>query len=506
MKICTRIHFVLGAVLLLGLFLLAPGPADAQSRPNIVWIIAEDMSAHFSSYGESSVQSPQVDRLAAQGVQFTNAVITGPVCSAARSSLVTGMYQTTIGAHHHRSGRGLLKIRLPEKVVPVPKLFQDAGYLSLNVTEADFIRSDAEAKKQPRVRVAKTDYNFEWDKSIYDTTHWSAREPGQPFFCQIQLRGGKLRGKGTGEAWPARVKKELGSVTALDAFQLPPYLPADPVILQDWAQYLDTVRYTDMQVGRIVDRLREAGELENTYIFFITDHGISHVRNKQFCYEGGIHIPLIIRGPGIEAGSVRKDVVEHIDLVATSLARAGIEIPEIMQARDILGGDYQPRKYGFAARDRCDETVDRIRAVRGQQYKYIRNFYPQRPYLQPNRYKDNKPIIQALRRLHSQGKLNQHQARIMAETRPAEELYDLHQDPFELNNLATDPRYQKTLEEMHRALEAWIVETGDQGEVPESEARYDSDMSVYQKGQDDAQKDILRRNIALMKKWAAEGK
>ncbi len=481
--------------------------AATRSRPNIVWIIVEDMSAHFACYGETAVQTPHVDRLAARGLRFTNTVITAPVCSAARSALVTGMYQTAIGAHQHRSGRGTLKIQLPAGVVPVPQRFQNAGYLSLNVTEQDFIRSDAEVKENPRVRVAKTDYNFEWDASMYDTVHWAARRSGQPFFCQIQLHGGKMRGSGEGDKWPARVKKDLGSVTALDAFELPPYLPDDPVIRRDWARYLDTVRYTDMQVGRIVARLRDAGELENTTLFFITDHGISHVRNKQFCYEGGIHIPLIIHGPGIEAGSVRRDCVEHIDLAATSLALAGIDIPEVMQARDILARDYQARKYVFAARDRCDETVERIRAVRSHQYKYIRNFYPQRPYLQPNRYKDNKPIIKVMRRLHAAGKLNRDQALIMAETRPREELYDMKADPFELHNLAADPRYQAALREMRQTLDAWVIAADDKGRAPESAVMYDSDMAAYLKGQKNPEQNaILRRNIATMKQWEREGR
>jgi arylsulfatase A-like enzyme len=494
-------------ILVLLASLAVSGVAAAGSRPNIVWIIVEDMSAHFGCYGETAIQTPHVDRLAAQGVKFTHTVITAPVCSAARSALVTGMYQTAIGAHQHRSGRGTLKIHLPAGVVPVPGLFQKAGYLSLNVTDQEFIRSDAEVKADPKVRVAKTDYNFEWDASIYDTTHWAARRSGQPFYCQVQLHGGKLRGTGDGERWPARVKKDLGSVTSTDAFKLPPYLPDDPVIRRDWAQYLDTVRYTDMQVGRIVQRLREAGELDHTYIFFITDHGISHVRNKQFCYEGGIHIPLVIHGPGIEAGSVRHDCVEHIDLAATSLALAGIAVPDTMQARDILARDYAPRKYVFSARDRCDETVERIRSVRSHQFKYIRNFYPQRPYLQPNRYKDNKPIIKVMRRLYAEGKLNPAQALIMAETRPEEELYDLQEDPFELRNLAADPRYQVTLREMRQTLDAWIVAADDRGRVPESTAMYDSDMAAYLKSQKDPEQNaILRRNIATMKQWALEGR
>ncbi|MEQ8786720.1 MAG: sulfatase [Pirellulaceae bacterium] len=493
---------------LVGLFVspvLAAEKANAE-RPNIVWLIVEDMSADFGCYGETAIKTPNVDALAKGGVKFTNAVVTAPVCSACRSALITGMYQTSIGAHHHRSGRGELKIQLPDKVRLVPELFQEAGYLTNNLTFQDFVRPEKQLELNAAVKTAKTDYNFEWNADAYDATHWARRKEGQPFFAQVQLRGGKLRGHGDGDAWPAKAKQTLGSNTPTDAFTLPPYLPADPVILRDWAQYLDAVRYTDWEVGQIVERLREAGELDDTYIFFITDHGISHVRNKQFCYEGGVHIPLIVRGPGIEAGTVRYDPVEHIDLAAASLALAGVEAPQWMQARDILADDYSPRGFVFSARDRCDETVDHIRSARTQRYKYIRNFLPDRPYLQPNVYKDGKPIQQTMRRLHAAGELNEAQAQIMASSRPPEELYDLERDPHELHNLADDPEYADMLLGMRKALDRWIKQTGDRGQQPESQAMYDSDMAAYLKGRQDERAAQTRRNIALMKKLAAEGK
>ncbi len=477
--------------------------AQGTERPNIVWIIAEDMSPDFGCYGQKTIETPNVDRLAAEGVRFTNAIVTGPVCSACRSALITGMYQTSIGAHHHRSGRGRVKIHLPPPVRPVPELFRQAGYAVLNLRFGDFMKSDEQLAADPSVRVAKTDYNFEYDAALYDRTHWRRRPKGRPFFVQVQLHGGKYRGHGTGNKWPARVKKLLGSTTPVSAVKLPPYLPADPVILQDWAQYLDTVRYTDWEVGQIIERLRQAGELDRTYVFFITDHGISHVRNKQFCYDGGVWIPMIVRGPTIRPGSVRTDPVMQIDMAATSLALAGIEVPEWMQGRNILAADYQPRKSAFAARDRCDETVDRIRCVRSERFKYIRNFYPLRPYLQPNRYKDNKPIVQVMRRLYAEGKLTPEQSLVMASRRPEHELYDLKNDPYELHNLAGDPAYGNVLREMQAALERWIVDTDDRGRFPEPEAMYDSDMEVYLKNHDTEE---LRRNIALMKRWAAEGR
>ena len=275
------------------------------------------------------------------------------------------------------------------------------------------------------------------------------------------------------------MERTLGSRTPASAVKLPPYLPDDPVIREDWAQYLDAVRYTDWEVGQVLDRLKQAGELDNTVVFFLTDHGISHVRNKQFLYDGGMHVPLVVRGPKFKPGTVRSDLVEQIDLAATSLALAGIPKPATMQARDLLADNYEPRRYVFSARDRADETVDRIRAVRSERHKYIRNFYPNRPYLQPNAYKDGKPIVQAMRRLHEEGKLTPEQALIMRETRPAEELYDLQNDPYELKNLADDPAHQEVLKELRRELDEWIARTDDHGRNPEPAAMYDSDMAVY---------------------------
>lgn len=469
-----------------------PGKIFAKNRnkPNIVWIIVEDMSCHFGCYGETSIRTPNIDQLAAEGVKFDKAFITAPVCSPCRSALITGMYQTSIGAHQHRSGWGTEKIHLPTKIRLVPAMFQEAGYYTCN----GFIDN---RKKRP----GKTDYNFEYDKAVYDGTDWADRKPGQPFFAQIQLAGGKGRTKNTPEPIdPTEVK-------------LPPYYPDDPVIRDDWAQYLNAVMNTDIQVGQIVQRLKDEGIYDNTSIFFLTDHGISHARGKQFLYDEGIHVPLIVRGPSLKAGTVREDLVIHIDMAATSLALAGITIPEWMEGKDILAKDYQQRDHIVSARDRCDETVDRIRCVRTDRYKYICNFYPKRPYLQPCAYKDKKEILKTLRRLHKEGKLNRDQELIFAERRPKEELYDLQKDPWELHNLAGDDSHRRILSNMRKILDQWIRETNDQGQYRESKAMYDSDMKVYvdgirKRGGEEwiEHAKLIERNIALMKKWQAEGR
>lgn len=472
-------------------------PAD--ERPNIVWIIPDDMSANFSCYGETAIQTPNVDRLAAGGVRFTRAFVTAPVCSTCRSAFMTGMYQTSIGAHHHRSGRGELKVNLPVDVALIPKLFQDAGYHTSI--------SGWPMNGKP----GKTDYNFEWDRSIYDSSDWAKRKEGQPFFAQIQTQGGKLRGKDSA-GWKKlaqRAEEKLGASTSTEAVKLPPYYPEHEDIVRDWAAYLDSVRLTDLMVGEVVERLEKEGVRENTLILFMTDHGISHARGKQFLYDEGIHVPLVINGPDIVPGTTREDLVEHIDIAALSLAAAGIAIPANMQARDVLANDYIQRDAVFAARDRCDETVDHIRSVRTSDFKYIRNFLPNRPHLQPCAYKDAKAILIALRECFQAGTLNEVQERLFAPTRPPEELYDLASDPFEINNLASDPAYAGTLNQMRGRLDAWMESTNDMGRTPEPNAMYDSDMAVYlntvkRKGSS-GHLNVIRNNISQMKRWAAEG-
>jgi arylsulfatase A-like enzyme len=476
-------------------FVLSSSAAESATRPNIVWIVVDDMSANFSCYGETTIRTPHVDRLAAEGTRFASAFVTAPVCSACRSAVITGCYQTTIGAHHHRSGRGELKIHLPGDVTPVPVLFQKAGYYTC-------IGGFGAAGN----KLGKTDYNFEWDSAMYDGNDWGGRKPGQPFFMQVQLHGGKYRGQGANKNWQERVRKELGSSTRPQDVKLPPYYPRDPVILQDWADYLDCCRYTDKEVGDVMARLEKEKLLDETVVFFMTDHGISHARGKQFLYDEGTHVPFVVRGPRIDRGAVRTDQLEHIDLAATSLALAGIEIPKWMQGRNVLAKDYAQRDAVFAARDRCDETMEHIRSVRTQRYKYIRNYLPDRPHLQPNRYKDDKAIVKTLRELHAAGKLDELQEKLLfAPKRPAEELYDLTADPHEVRNLASDPKRQATLEAMRKRLADWEETTGDKGRTPETMAMYDSDMKVYLGGGRKTN-DELWRNIELNKQWAKEGK
>ncbi len=439
-----------------------------QTRPNILWFVVDDMSANLSCYGETVISTPNIDALAKQGTRFTRAYATSPVCSTFRSALITGMYQTTTGTHHHRSGRSQEHpIHLPNGVRPIPELFQENGYFTCNgsgLTHLDF-------RTQPKTdrtksRMGKTDYNFTWDRTMYDSNDWSGREPDQPFFMQVQLHGGKLRGASNAQydSFSNQVELVFGNLTDPDDVNLPPYYPDDPVIRRDWSTYLDSVRISDTHVGLVLSRLKKENLLENTLVVFFTDHGISHARGKQFLYDEGTHIPLIIVGPTIKKGHTRTDLVEHIDIAAFTLAAAGIPIPEPMQGDDILAADYKPKESIFAARDRCGEAADRIRSVRTDQYLYIKNFHPERPLLMPSSYKDGKLILQRLRELHTTNKLDDRTREILfSSTRPQEELYQYHEDHWQIKNLAGNPAFLAILEDHRSRLEKWIIDTADQG-------------------------------------------
>ena len=461
-----------------------------NQRPNIIWIVAEDMSAHFGYNGETLIKTPNVDKIASEGVVFNRAYVTCPVCSPSRSALITGMHQTSIGAHNHRSSKGENKIYLPENVKTIPEYFRAAGYYVTNQT----------LRGNKWLGAGKEDYNFVYASAdLYNGIDWSERAKGQPFFGQIQLQGGKKR------------KVVLPTMVNPADVVLPPHYPNDSVLLNDWAAYLNSVKDVDNEVGVVFDRLKKEGLLDNTIVFFITDHGISHARGKQFCYEEGAHIPMVIWGGKYVGKGVRNELVSHIDLAATSLYLAGIEIPKYMEARPLFGKNAKPREFAITARDRCDETVDHIRSVRKGDYLYIRNYLYKRPHLQPNGYKDRKEILVRMRELHQEGKLDFIQESLFAAERPYEELYNLKLDKFQYVNLATDKNLKKVLTDMRATLDKWELETNDKGRSLESKDVYFKEMQfiLNSDGNNAPTSNVTKEmndNMKLMLKWLEEGK
>lgn len=431
---------------LAGTFALSLTIAAAAERPNILWLIAEDFGPHLGCYGTKEVFTPNLDRIAAEGVRYTRFFTTAPVCSPSRSAFMTGMYQTTIGAHNHRSHRDD-NYTLPKGARLLTDWMRDAGYFTVNVRE---LPAGMGFKG-----TGKTDWNFAYAGKPFDSDRWADLKAHQPFFAQVNFQETHRRFRGPKRADPAKV-------------EVPPYYPDHPMVREDWAQYLDAATELDRKVGLILAQLERDGLKDNTVVVFFGDNGQAHVRGKQFCYDSGLHVPLIIRGAKdfpLKAGTVDARLVAAIDLAPTMLAIAGAKKPPAMEGEVFLGARAaSPRQYVFGARDRCDETVFRFRTVRDARYRYIRNFTPERPLLQSNEYKERSyPVWNLLKELHAAGKLTPLQAALCAPQMPAEELYDLESDPHETKNLAPSPEHRAVVERLRGALERWIEETKDQG-------------------------------------------
>ncbi|TWT91495.1 sulfatase family protein [Stieleria varia] len=409
----------------------------AETPPNVVWIIADDLGPELGCCGYPSVSTPNIDRLAANGTLFTHAFSTAPVCSSSRTAFQTGRYQIEINAQHHNTRD---KQPLPESVPTVTGLMRQAGYF---VSNGHGLANDK--------KVAKSHFNFVYDsKEFFDGNDWSQRQPEQPFFAQIQIK----------EPHRPFVKSDRIHSDA----PIPPYYPEHPITRADWSDYLASIEELDRKVGRVLDRLEAEGLRENTLVLFFGDHGRPHVRGKQWLYDGGLHTPLIVSWPGkIAAGKSDDRLTSLLDLMPTTLAAAGISQPGLPGLSLLSSVGHEKL---FAARDRCGDAVDRIRCVRTRDFKYIRNYYPDRPYLQLSSYKKlSYPVVTLMKVLHEQGKWD---APFMAETRPAEELYDLNADPNEMHNLAGEERHQATLARLRQELDRWIDQTGDTGAIDES--------------------------------------
>ncbi len=447
-------------LVLLLIFLSCPLTALAAKKPNILWIFCEDLSPWMESYGfpVNAGKTPTLDKLSSNGVRFSRCYVPAPVCSACRSAMMTGVYQTTTGTHQHRSSRSPeAAIHLPKGIKPLPQIFMEHGYATFNKGKDDY---NFIYKRNEHYSVGNSKPATGKKKGFYGkkgNADWTAAPEGKPWFGQIQLGGGKTNTrKLTDKVDPATMK-------------VPPYFPNEELFRKEWAHHYDTVRVTDGHVKQIMERLKTDGLLENTIVFFFSDHGNNHsLRHKQFCYEGGVHVPLIISGPGIPKDAVQKELVSALDISATTLALAGIELPDYLHGQDLFGESYKQRDHIISARDRCDFTIDRIRTVRTEKFRYLRNFMTDRILLQPQ-YRDGQAQTKRLRELHAKGELGKIPEWAFFGKRPAEELYDMEKDPHQINNLADDPKYAGELKRHRDLLAAWIKETGDKGEKPESE-------------------------------------
>ena len=425
-------------------------PAAEVKRPNVLWLIGEDIGPEALSYSKApQAFTPQIDRLASEGVYYSHAYL-GQVCSVSRSSFMTGMYAVSIGAQNHRT---INKRPLPAGVRVLTDWLRDAGYFTANVVT---LPASCGFKG-----TGKRDWNFKTSDQPFDSDDWNDLKKHQPFYAQINFSETHRKFKATAKADPAKVK-------------IPPYYPDDAVTRQDWADYLDSASELDRKIGLVLKQLETDGLASNTIVVFFGDNGAAMARAKQFCYEEGFRVPLIIRWPedlprpeNFTPGTETARFIDGIDLAPTMLAIAGEKKPAKMQGQVFLGAAAEaPREYVFGTRDRCDETVMCIRSVRDAHYRYIRNLTPEVPFLAPNHYKENEyPVWNLLKDLHARGKLTPAQDFLCQPRMPDEELYNLESDPDEIHNLAASekPEDQAELNRLRTVLAQWMKANHDQG-------------------------------------------
>ena len=430
------------------------------SPPNIVWIVCEDLSPqHLESYGGTGGKTPFLNALAAESVQYNQVFATAGVCAPSRAALITGAYQTSIGAMHMRTlaasavaldayppGFKGYSTLLPEGMKPYPELLRSAGYYTSNNS--------------------KEDYQFEspvtmWDESSAKAHYRNRPDSTQPFFSIFNFMVTH-----ESQVW-MREHEEL--LVRPEEVNVPAVYPDDSLTRRVLARFITNAMRMDKQVGEVVAQLKEDGLYENTIIFFFSDHGDGMPYFKRELYDRGLRAPLLIKAPFLEAGSQSNELISFVDFAPTLLSLAGVPIPESMQGQAFLGQQKSatPRKYSFAARDRMDSEYDRVRAVTDGEFKYIRNYMPEKPNYQNVNYRLQNPLMIHLLELNSKGLLNANQARWFALTKPAEELYDTKTDPWEFKNLIGNPLYEEKLRELRKAHEDWVLTYGDLGALVE---------------------------------------
>lgn len=441
---------------------LSAQPPEPGPRPNVLWVTCEDISPNLGCFGDAYAVTPNLDRLAAQGVRYTKAYAPIGVCAPSRSSLITGMYAPSLGTQHMRC-----EGKLPDSVQGFPYYLRQAGYYCTNNV--------------------KTDYNFRpnpatWDESS-GKAHWRHRRPGQPFFSVFNFTSSHESQIRLPEAQYARRTADFTVRERHDPDKapVPPYLPDTPEVRRDWARYYDMITFMDRQAGEILHQLEADGLAEDTIVFFFSDHGAGMPRSKRWLYESSTHVPMIVRFPAkyaglapLKAGSTCDRLLDFTDLGPTVLSLLGVPIPPHMQGKAFLGAQAAaPRAYVYGFRDRMDERYDMLRSVFDGRYRYIHNYMPQLPWFHDQyiSYMYEMPTMRVWQRLADEGKLRGSPAIFMARSKPTEELYDTEADPSELHNLSTSSEHQEVLKRLRRAQEEWREAQIDLSYLPEADLR-----------------------------------
>ena len=459
------------------------GLAQLQSRPNILWIVSEDMSQDQACYGNIHVKTPTIDKLAREGMRFTNMYTTAAVSSPSRTAIATGMYQTSIGAMHMRYSEELMP-KLPINIKTIECLLKENGYQTLGI--------------------GKDDYMFKLENKSFEYINIDDLSAEKPFFAKVNSH------------YTHRIfEKDTVNPIDIDLVEIPPYYPNVTPIRKDWAAYLENIQLLDNEVKKILDNFKDRGLLENTIIFFFSDNGRAFLKGKYWTYDSGIRIPFIIYVPkgmpppyGFKAGTVSDQMLSAIDISATTLALAGVKKPEYMQGRVFLGNQIEPeREYIFSSIDRIGGTYFKTRAVRSNKFKYIKNFNNGRSILEcTTEYgKAMLPCYNTISILDNYNKLNEIE-KILVTPLPLEELYDVEDDPHEIHNLAYKKEFQQVRQKMENILIKWIKEIDDKGFYPDSPEiqKHFIDYRTNDKGK--YRNERLKKYLEIKKQLELEGK
>lgn len=464
--------------------------AQPAPRPNILLLVAEDMSPRVGAFGDRVAVTPNLDALAEQGVRYTNTFTTAGVCAPSRAALILGMHQIATGTQHMRTSsrpEGAYFAVPPAGVKAFPELLRAAGYFTYTDNKLDYQFS------RP---IAHTGPPTIWDSEGAADTEWEQRAPGQPFFGFINFmathESGLFQPLGSMPHSAMHLFMQLLRWWSIDGpvpevvspqdIAVPPYYPDLPVVRADMARHYNNISYMDRQVGVILQQLDAAGLADSTIVIWTADHGDGLPRSKRELFDSGIHVPMIIRWPeafrpaGVEPGAVDQRLISFVDLAPTILSLAGVPVPDYMHGTNFASGDARPSDYVYASRDRMDELMDRQRAVRDKRYKYLRSWYPQQPGGADINYRDNIDMVRTMRALYDAGQLNAIQNQ-WYEPPGAERLFDLESDPYEINDVSRDPHYDDVLQRMRGAMDAWLSQVGDDSDEPEEAmvARFEPD-------------------------------
>ncbi|WP_371397564.1 sulfatase [Fretibacter rubidus] len=476
-------RFVLPAVILMMLILCSCSKPQSVTqseapleRPNIFLIRIEDLSPKFGSFGDPLAHTPNIDALAARGTKFTNVFTTAGVCSPSRSALITGVHQQTMGTMQMRTssfGANMLYGAPYEAVPPshikaFPELLRARGYYALNNV--------------------KTDYQFGnpftvWDESS-KTADWKNAPTDKPLFAMLNFiqthesfafpTDTVIEGNRYAKHFVPRNKKfDEGKSVFTDPADVivPPYYPDTPQVRENLARYYDNLARTDEMIGALIADIEASERGKNAVIILTTDHGDGLARAKRTLYDSGLKVPTIIAySDNRGAGTVRDDLVSFVDIAPTLLNFAGANIPDYIQGRIFEGPNRgAERDYIYAAADRLDEREQRFKAIRSHDFKYIRNYTPDKPRLPSIEYQNNSPVMKQMRAMLGEGTLSPVSAQYFQTPSPEAELYKLSSDPHEIDNLAYQQAYQGQLETLSAAMDDWISVTGDMSAVPELE-------------------------------------